>query len=71
MPKKKRQSNSIPRLVIPKKATLRQIYAVCREEFSAADLQKFTEIEPLVPASQLLAELEAIHQEETHSRKKQ
>jgi len=71
MPKKKTKPSDIPRLIIPKNATLRQIYAICREQFSAADLQRFTETEPLIPASQLLAELEVIHQEETQPRKKQ
>ena len=71
MPRKKTKANDIPRLVIPKNATLRQIYAICREQFSAAELQRYTEMEPLVPAAQLLAELEAIHQEETQPRQKQ
>lgn len=71
MPKKKKsEDDDIPRLYIPKNATLRQIYAICREQFSAADLQKFTEIEPLVPGLQVLAELEEIHREETSRRKK-
>ena len=30
----------------------RTIYAILREEFTAADLQKYTEIGPLVPADQ-------------------
>lgn len=63
MPRKKKID--IPILVIPKHATLRQIYARAKAEFTAADLQKYTEIEPMVPAEQLLAELEAIHEEET------
>ena len=36
----------------------RTIYAILREEFTAADLQKYTEIGPLVPADQVLAQLE-------------
>jgi hypothetical protein len=63
MPRKKK--NEIPILVVPKNATLRQIYAICREQFTAADLQKFTEIGPMVPGRQLLAELEMIHERET------
>jgi hypothetical protein len=46
MPKKKA---NIPILVVPKNATLREIYAKARAEFTAADLQKYTEIEPMVP----------------------
>jgi len=36
----------------------RTIYAILREEFTAADLQKYTEIEPLIPADHVLAQLE-------------
>jgi hypothetical protein len=71
MPKKKNaDDDDMPRLFIPKNATLKQIYAICRERFTAADLQKFTEIEPLVPGLQVLAELEEIHREETGRRKR-
>jgi hypothetical protein len=56
--------------VVPKNATLRQIYARARAEFTAADLQKFTEIEVGIPAEQILAELEAIDREEIQRRKK-
>lgn len=45
-----------------KRETLRQIYARIKREFSAADLQKFTEIEEGVPADLVLAEMEAINQ---------
>lgn len=69
MPRKKK--NDIPRLIIPKNATKRRIYAIAKKEFSAADLQKYTEMEAMVPAEQLLAELESIHQEETRKRQKE
>jgi hypothetical protein len=68
MPRKKK--DIVPRLVVPKNATLRQIYAIYRAQFTAADLQKYTEIEPMVPAEQLLAELETIHAEETRKLQK-
>jgi hypothetical protein len=56
-------------LKVPKNATLRQIYAIAKKEFTAADLQKYTDLdEPMVPADQLLKELEAIHLEETRKR---
>jgi hypothetical protein len=64
MPRKKK--DDIPRLVVPKNATLRQIYAIYKKQFTAADLQKYTVDEPMVPAEQLLAEMEAIHLEETN-----
>jgi hypothetical protein len=66
MPGKKK--DDIPRLVIPRNATLRQIYARARAEFTAADLQRYTEIEPMMPAAKVLPELEAIHEEETRKR---
>jgi hypothetical protein len=46
------------------------IYAKLRKAFTAADLQKFTEIEPGIPMEQVLAELEEIQREETEQRKR-
>ena len=46
------------------------IYAKLRKAFTAADLQKYTEIEPGIPAVQVLAELEAIDREETEKRER-
>ncbi len=60
------KKNEIRVLKVRKNAPLREIYRRIREEFTAADLQKFTEIEPMIPGDQLLAELEAIHQKELH-----
>jgi hypothetical protein len=40
---------------------LQAIYAKSRAEFSAADLQKFTEIEEGIPFETIIAELERIH----------
>jgi hypothetical protein len=60
----------IPILKVPKNASKRQIYAIYRKQFTAADLQKYTEIGPMVPAEQLLSELEAIDRKETAKRKK-
>jgi enoyl-CoA hydratase/carnithine racemase len=60
MPKK---AAPIPRLRVRKGATLKEIYAAYRKQFTAADLQKYTVIEPMVPAEQVLAEVEAIHKE--------
>lgn len=68
MPRKKK--DTIPRLVVPAKATLRQIYARARAEFTAADLQKFTEIDDGIPVEQIIAEMEAIQREEAPSKKK-
>jgi hypothetical protein len=49
------------------------IYAKLRKRrFTAAEWQKFTEIEPGIPFEQVLTELEAIQREETqkHGKKK-
>jgi hypothetical protein len=68
MPRKKKEV--IPRLIVPKNATLKQMYAKYRESFTAADLQKYTVDEPMVPAEVLLADLQAIHERESRKRKK-
>jgi len=47
----------------------RTIYAVLREEFSASDLQKYAEAEPLIPAEQVLCELEKSHRHRTVRKK--
>lgn len=65
-----KKKDDIPRLYVRKGATQREIYAAYRKQFTAADLQKYTELEPMVPAEQLLTELEAIHREETRKKKK-
>jgi hypothetical protein len=46
------------------------LYAKLRAEFTAADLQKYTEVEEGIPAEQVLAEMEAIHRQETQRHKK-
>ncbi len=57
----RKKKDDVPILWVPKNATLKQIYAIAKKEFTAADLQKFTEIEPMIPAEQVLAEMEEIH----------
>jgi hypothetical protein len=46
------------------------IYATLREEFTAADLQKYTEIEPLTPADLVLQQLEAAQRRAEKKRKR-
>jgi hypothetical protein len=65
-----KKNDQIPRLVVRKNATLREIYARLREEFTAADLQKYTEIEEGIPMEQVIAEMEAIHRKESQKRRK-
>jgi hypothetical protein len=47
---------------------LQAIYDQLRREFSAADLQKYTEIEEGIPAEQVLAEMEEIHRKLTREK---
>ena len=70
MPRKKRNDN-IPVLIVPKHATLKQLYKIFKANFTAADLQKYTDLdESMVPADQVLSDLEAIHIQESRKRKK-
>jgi hypothetical protein len=66
----KRKDDVIRVLRVKDTDDLPTIYAKLRRRFTAADLQRFTEIEEGIPAEQVLAELEAIHREETNKRKK-
>lgn len=68
MAKKKKKNDDVPRLRVRKNATLREIYAKGRAEFTAADLQKYTEIEEGIPAEQVLAQMEEINRK--YKRKK-
>lgn len=61
--KKKKKEDEIPILRVRKGATLREIYAQARKEFTAADLQKYTEIEEGVPFEQVIAECDRIYDE--------
>jgi hypothetical protein len=67
MPKKK---DDIPRLNVRKGATWKEIYAQIRKEFTAADLQKYTVDEPMVPMKKVLAQMEAIEKEGNRKRKR-
>lgn len=68
MPQKKR--DPLPTLVVPKNATLRQIYAVYRKNFTAADLQKYTEIEPMVPMEKVLADMKKVLEQENRKQRR-
>ncbi len=56
-----RAKTTKPRSPAKKKESLKAIYARLKREFTAADLQKYTVIEPMVPAEQVLREMEEIH----------
>jgi hypothetical protein len=46
------------------------LYAKMRQQFTAADLQKYTEIEPGVPLENVIAEMEQIHRQTKQSKRK-
>jgi len=54
MPKK---YNGVKVLKVRKGASLREIYRAAKEQFTAADLARFCQDEPMVPAEQVMAEL--------------
>ena len=62
MPRKK-PADRVPVLRVPKNATLKQIYAIARKQFTAADLQEHIERKDARPLDtvKLLKELEEIH----------
>lgn len=55
-----RKDERIPILRIKKGDSLKAIYAKARRAFTAADLQRYTEVEEGIPAREVLAELEAM-----------
>ena len=66
-----RKNDAFRVLRIKKGDDLKTIYAKAKKAFTAADLQRYTEEEEEgIPAEQLLAELEAIHREESKKRRK-
>jgi hypothetical protein len=58
----KRKNDKNRRSQPKKRRNLRAIYAQLKQEFTAADLQKYTEIEDGIPLDKIIAEMEAIHQ---------
>jgi hypothetical protein len=65
-----KKDTAIPILRVKKGDDLKAIYAKARTAFTAADLQKYTEIEEGIPMQQIIAQLEAIQHEEARKRKK-
>ena len=58
-----KKKGRVPVLVVRKGATLREIYARARQEFTAADLQRYTELDEGVPADEILAEMEEVQKQ--------
>jgi hypothetical protein len=65
-----RKQKVIRRVRVKDTDDLPTIYAKVRKSFTAADLQRYTEIEEGIPMEQVLTELKAIQREETQKRKK-
>jgi hypothetical protein len=65
-----RKKPEIRILKINKGDSLKTIYRKAREDFTAADLQKFTEIEEGIPLEQIIAEMRAIQGEKPPQAKK-
>ena len=66
----RRRNGGIRILRVKRGDSLRTIYAKARRAFTAADLQKYTEIEEGIPFDQIIAEAEVIHREEMKKRRK-
>lgn len=62
------RKEKVPVLKVRKNATLRDIYAKARGAFTAADLQRFTELDDGIQVEQVIAEVESIHR--NHVRKR-
>ncbi len=64
-----RAKTTKPRSPAKKKESLKAIYARLKREFTAADLQKYTVIEPMVPAEQVLAKMKEMYRQHTLKKK--
>ncbi len=65
----KKKEDGIRILNVPKNATMRQILAAHRKQFTAADLQKYTVIEEGVPIEKVIAQMEEIQRKYEAKRK--
>jgi hypothetical protein len=59
-----KRHNGVRVLNVRKNATLREIYREAKKQFTAEDLARYCQEEPMVPGEQVLAELEAIYEKE-------
>ena len=71
MPRKKKLDEKLI-LRVPANATLKQCYAIARAQFTAEELQRYTELdeETMVPAEQVLAEARAFHAKQMAKKKR-
>lgn len=72
MAKRKRDQKSETKQQPPPQGDieLQALYAKMRRQFTAADLQKYTEIEPGIPLEDVIAEMEEIHRQVSQSKGK-
>jgi hypothetical protein len=64
-----KRKNEKARTINAKKSNeIQAIYDRVRREFSAADLQKYTEIEPGIPLGQVIADLEEVFRKSKRKR---
>ena len=64
------RKNGTSRPKAESKKDLKAQYAKYRREFTAADLQRYTETDQGVPADKVLSQMKSIHRQETRKRKK-
>jgi hypothetical protein len=57
----RRANSRIPRTRAKESDSRRKIYAILREEFTAADLQRYTVDEPGIPLKGVITAMENIH----------
>lgn len=66
-----REKNGVFRILRVKKGdSLKTIYAKAHRAFTAADLQRYTQDEEMLPAEQLLADMKAMLREHEKKQKK-
>lgn len=58
-------------LKVRKGATMKEIYAAARKNFTAWDLQRYTQEEPMVSGEEMLAAVEDVYRRETAKLKSQ
>ena len=66
----RKKYNGVKILKVRKNATLREIYRESKKQFTAADLARFCQDEPMIPIEKFLADMEAIHERALRQRKK-
>jgi hypothetical protein len=64
----KRHDNHSRRPSNKEKAKLKAIYEKSRADFTAADLQKFTQLDEGIPFEKVLSELEELHRKRKRKR---